>query len=167
MRTISKIQNLLPALRQALVAFASGRRDGINGNAGVEFGIIAPGLIFMMIGTADLGIGIYRKMQVQNAAQAGANYAAARGFSTDAVTAAVVKATTFSGVEALPAPNKFCGCPSSTGVASADCETSCPNGSAMGTYVSVSAKGTYNTLLPYPLIPSNFPLTAQAIVRIQ
>jgi hypothetical protein len=124
-------------------------------------------LVLALICTADLGLGIYRKMQVQNAAQAGAEYAATHGFAASGIVSAVQAATAFSGITASPEPTQFCGCASATGVTSATCGSACSGGSIAGTYVSVSSLATYTTLLSYPLLPSSFSLTAQATVRLQ
>jgi hypothetical protein len=129
--------------------------------------MLAPILVVMGVCTVDLGAGIYRKMQVQNAAQAGAQYAVAHGFSASSISAAVTNATTLSGVSANPAPSQACGCPTTSGVTSATCNTTCPDGSVTGTYVTVGSQATYNTILAYPLIPNSFAFAAQAMVRIQ
>jgi Flp pilus assembly protein TadG len=144
-----------------------GRDDGIRGVVAIEFAIVAIVLVVLMVCTVDLGMGFYRKMQVQNAAQAGAQYAAARGFAESSITNAVTAASSFSGISASPAPTQFCGCPSNTGVTSVSCSATCTGGSAPGNYVSVSAQGTYTTILSYPLIPNAFILTSQSTVRIQ
>jgi Flp pilus assembly protein TadG len=133
----------------------------------IEFGLIAPILALGIIGTTDLGLGIYRKMQVQAAAQAGADYAASHGFALGGVTAAVQDATSLSGIEAQPAPLQFCGCASATGIAPATCETTCPGGARAGAYVSVAARATYTTIIPYPLFPPSFELAAQSTVRLR
>ena len=122
----------------------------------------------LLVFAIDLGVGFYRKMQVENAAQAGAQYAAVNGFNASAVSSAVLSATNFSGITASPAPSQFCGCPSSTGVTiAASCSSACSGGSAAGTYVAVSAQGTYSPLFSYPGIPSSYNFTAQATVRVQ
>lgn len=141
--------------------------DGVRGASAIEFAIIAPVIILMAIGVIDLGMGFYRKMQVESAAQAGAQYAMVHGSDTSSITTAVVSATSFSGVTATPTPSQFCGCASSIGIISAACNTPCSSGSTPGIYVTVFAQGTYATLLPYPGIPSDFNLTAQSTVRIQ
>jgi len=155
------------AMRQSLHRFAGGSEDGSRGVAAIEFAVIVPTLVLMMICTVDLGMGIYRKMQVQNAAQAGAAYAMFHGFAADSISTAVTSATSFSGIAASPAPSQSCGCASNTGVTSATCSSTCSGGSVTGTYVTVSAQGTYNTILPYPMIPNSFTLAAQSTVRIQ
>jgi Flp pilus assembly protein TadG len=155
------------AVRQALCRFISNGEEGIRGVAAIELAIIAPVLLLFLICTLDLGIGIYRNMQVQNAAQAGAQYAIVHGFKVSSISSAVTNATSFTGISADPAPNQFCGCAASTGVTAAVCGSKCPAGPTAATYVTVSARGTYNTLFPYPVIPNSFTFVAQPTVRIQ
>jgi len=126
--------------------FITNRDEGIRGIAAVEFAMVASSLVLMMICVADVGTGFYRRMQVQNAAQSGAQYAMLHGYSSSSITSAVTAATSFAGISAAPAPTQFCGCPSSSGIttaspASPPCST-CADGSAAGTYVLVSAQGT-------------------------
>ena len=103
------------------------------------------------------------------AAQAGAEYAMLNGFSTSAISGAVTG--TFPTITANPAPTQFCGCPSQSGVTTASVVSPpcslCADGSKAGTYVSVSAQGTYTTLINYPVIPNSFTFAAQSTVRIQ
>jgi Flp pilus assembly protein TadG len=150
-----------------LRALLSARHEAIAGTASIELAIIAPVLVLALICTFDLGFGIYRSMQVESAAQAGAEYAIARGYSVDGVTKAVANATSFTGVAANPAPFQFCGCASAAGVTSVTCGQSCPDGTAAGTYVTVSAQGIYNTFLPYPMFPNTYTFAAQSTVRTQ
>ena len=157
---------LFTVLSGSLRPFMSGSASGTGGTIAIEFAIIGPALVLMMACTVDLGMGIYRKMQVQNAAQAGAEYAIAHGF-TSSIVNAVTNATSFSGIAASPAPSQFCGCPSSSGVTAITCNSTCSSGAVAGTYVTVSAQGTYDTILSYPLIPSSFLFAAQSTVRIQ
>ena len=83
---------------ERLRRFFSADRAAIAGVASVELAIIAPVLVGALICTTDLGLGIYRSMQVEAAAQAGAEYAIARGFTADGVTSAVASATSFGSV---------------------------------------------------------------------
>ena len=131
------------------------------------FALIAPILALGIIGTTDLGTGIYRKMQVQAAAQAGADYAATHGFSADSVKAAVNVATSLAAIEAQPAPREYCGCASAAGIVGSACGSTCPGGALAGSYVTVATRTSYKTIIPYPLFPSSFELTAQSTVRIR
>ena len=54
-----------------------GRKDGIAGTALIEFTLFAPLLVVMSIYTMDFGLFFFRQMQVQNAAQAGVDWAMA------------------------------------------------------------------------------------------
>ncbi len=155
------------ALRAAARDFLGGRDRGIQGVAAIEFAVITPTLVLALICASDLGLGIYRHMQVQNAAQFGAEYAVAHGFDASAISAAVSAASNFPSLSVSPPPSQFCGCPTSGGVTIADCASSCPSGSSPGTYVTVSTQGTYKTILSYPSIPNSFTFSNQATVRIQ
>jgi Flp pilus assembly protein TadG len=138
-----------------------------RGMAAIELALIAPILALGIIGTTDLGIGIYRKMQVQAAAQAGVDYAASHGFVADGVAAAIRAATSLSGIEAQPEPLQYCGCASATGIVGSSCTSTCDGGARAGTYVTVATRTSYKTIIPYPLFPSSFELTAQSTVRIR
>ena len=155
-----------------LCRFLSNRGEGVRGLAAIEFAGIAMMLVMMAVGTADVGVGFFRKMQVQNAAQAGASYAMAHEFNAASVTrivSAVQAATNFSGVEAAPLPYLFDGCPSTTGVISADASSKCPDGTASGAYVRISARGVYRTIVPLAAIgmPVSFTFTASSTVRVR
>ncbi len=138
-----------------------------DGNAAIEAALIAPVLAVMLVGIADFGMAVYRKMQVQHAAQAGAEYAMVHGFDSAAITSAVTGATAFTGVAATPAPAQSCGCASGTTVTAAACGSTCAGGSAAGTYVTVSSHGAYTTILPYPGFPASLTFDAASVVRIQ
>lgn len=141
------------------------RRDR-RGNAAMELALLASPLMMLAVGTTDYGLGVYRQMEVQNAAQAGAEYALKHGFSTSAITAAVTGATPLS-VSASPAPAQSCGCPSGATITSATCGSTCGDGFPAGTYVTVAAQATYSTIIPYPGIPSTYTLAASSTVRIK
>ena len=142
-------------------------RHSEEGLSGIEFAMIAPVLILAFIATADFGLAIYAKMEVENAAQAGTQYASVHGYTSDTVSSAVISATSLSGLTASPAPTEFCGCPSTSGVSTATCGTYCANGAYAGTYVSASATNTYSTIVAYPGIPSSYTFQSTSTVRIK
>src|SRR5438093_7316294 len=115
----------------------------VNGNAAVEFGLVAPILMGLLIPVADLGIAFSEEIQVQQAAQAGAQYALLHGYDSTAITSAVTNGTVLSGVSASPAPTQSCGCPTGTAITSATCGSTCSNGETAGSYVFVNAQATY------------------------
>jgi Flp pilus assembly protein TadG len=153
------------ASRARVVGWAFARQAG--GAAAIEFAIVVPMLILTMICIVDFGVGYYRKMQVQDAAQIGAQYAMRHGFDTTAIQNAIASATSFAGITASPAPTEYCGCPSTSGVAAVSCTATCDGGATPGTYMTVSAQGTYTTIMSYPLIDSSFTFSARSTVRLQ
>src|SRR2546429_175313 len=146
---ISKIT----AIRQAIRRFMVGE-DGIAGAAMIEFTLFAPLLVVMSIYTTDFGLLMYRQMQVQNAAQAGANWAISNRIFNDArIRAAVTNATTYTDIS-VSSVIEECGCPSSTGVnvtLTPYTGGSCPvcGGSVGGLYVTVQTQATWNSFTRY------------------
>jgi Flp pilus assembly protein TadG len=58
----------------------AGRNEGIAGVAGVEFAFFATILTLLAVSALEFGMGFYRKMQVYDAAQAGAAYVIKNGY---------------------------------------------------------------------------------------
>ena len=160
-------------LRQAIRAFLVGE-DGNAGSALIEFTLLAPLLVIMGVYTMDFGFVFYRQMQVQNAAQAGVDWAMANHvFNAAGVIAAVNSATNYGGITVSTGyPIEQCGCPSSTGVTFTDntAPTPCPTcgGAVGGLYVTVQTQATWNSFIQYGLFSSAAStLTAQATARLQ
>src|SRR5436190_15162474 len=102
-------------------------QDGVGA---IEFAFVAGILSMLLLGICDFGLGFWEKMQVANAARAGAEYAVKSGYDSTNIQTAVTNSTNLSGVQASPAPAQTCGCPDAvTGVSASTCGASCPNGS--------------------------------------
>lgn len=138
----------------------------------IELALVLPLIAGMIVPLADLGMGAYTKMQVQNAAQAGADYALKTGgFNSTNISNAVTNATGLTGVSATPAPSESCACVGGTpatitNTTAPPCSTGCASGNE-GVYVTVNAQASYSPLFPYPAIPSSITFNATSIVRIQ
>jgi Flp pilus assembly protein TadG len=158
------------AIRQTIRRFIAGE-DGITGTALIEFTLFAPLLVVMSIYTMDFGLYFYRQMQVQNAAQAGVDWAIAnRIFNHDVITAAVTNATNYADITLPTDPILRCGCPSSTGVTFTPIASPCPVcGTAVGgRYVTVQTQATWNSFIRYGLFSSaTRTITSQATARVQ
>lgn len=137
-----------------------------SGAAAVEFAVIVPVLTLMVIAIADIGLAVYRKIQVEDAAQAGAEWAIRNGFDANAISTAVASATN-APITASPSPVQFCGCATGSSVSSATCGTTCPGGAKAGTYATVWAQLTYNTTLNYTVLPTTYNFNVQSMVRLQ
>jgi Flp pilus assembly protein TadG len=155
MRALNRARRRLAALL--------GARDG---NAALEFSIAAPVLAAVFVPLIDIGMAVYQKMQVQDAAQAGAQYAMAHGWDSSAIQSAVTAATALS-VTVSPSPSRTCGCPDGSSVSAATCGSTCPDGQTAGIYVTVGAQATYTPLLPYPTMGTSVTLSATSTARIQ
>lgn len=158
-RTRDRLLNALPGYVRAAA------RD-TRGVAAIEFGLMIPLLSLMVVSVTDIGLAVYRKMQVEDAAQAGAQYAIAHGFDASGISSAVTSATNSTAITASPGPVQFCGCPTSAGVSTVSCGTVCTGGVQAGTYTTVSAQATYYTLINYQVI-ANYTYNAQSTARLQ
>jgi Flp pilus assembly protein TadG len=138
-----------------------------HGNAAVEFALATPILIGLLVPVADLGMAFSQQIKVQQAAQAGAQYALLHGYDNSKISNAVTAATTLASVSAAPAPTTSYGCPTGTAIAAATIGSTCANGETAGSYVFVNAQSAYTPTLPYSVLGSGLTLTAQAAVRVQ
>ena len=154
--------------------------DGIAGTGLVEFAVIAPVMVVLCVPILDFGTVFFRQIEVQHAAQAGAQFAIDNGFTASAITSAVQNAAPIT-ISASPAPVESCGCPSNSGVSqlhTGPCTSgdTCVGSVVKGTYVTVSARATYNPLAVLRassifggtyFATSTYTLTSTATVRIE
>jgi Flp pilus assembly protein TadG len=142
----------------------------VGGTAALEFALATPVLLGLLTPVADLGIALSHRIQVQQAAQAGAQYAAMHPWNSNSPTQianAVTAASALPGITAIPAPTQMCGCPTGSAVKPAQCASTCANGETAGYYVSVNAQSTYMSTLPYSMLGKSLKLAAQSTVRIR
>jgi Flp pilus assembly protein TadG len=137
-----------------------------DGSAAVEFALLAPMLILILVGLADVSQLISQTMQVRAAAQAGADWAQRHGWDQTRVQAAVTTATTLKSVAATPAPTRMRACVSG-GQITETTAANCAPGVAAGEFVNVAATAPFKGLLPWPGIVLPKTLSATALVRVQ
>ena len=142
-------------------------RGPFKGAVAVEFALIVPMLFLLFTALLDLGFAAYESMQVQAAAEAGAQYAMKHSWDAAAISAIVVAATSSGTISASPAPAQFCACPSAGGLTQIVCTRTCAGGVLPGQYAQVSAQLTHSTILPYPGLPHPLVLHGRATVRLQ
>ena len=134
------------------------------GSAIIEFGLAFPVLMLLLVGTADFGRIFYTYVTVANAAHTGAEYGATSAPKTNDSAgisqAALNDSTDLTGVTITSQP--VCQCSDGSPVNCAT--TSC---SPLRYYVSVKAVKAFQTLIPYPGIPSSTNVTAVAVIRAQ
>lgn len=72
---------------------AKGLAPSIGGAAAVEFALILPVLLIVLIGLIDYGFAMFNKMELRSAARAGAQYALGDSTDTSSITQTVVDAS--------------------------------------------------------------------------
>ncbi len=168
-------------------------RDARSGAAAVEFALVAPFLLGLMVPLADLGAYIYDYMEIQLAAQAGGEYAARHGWDPTGIQNAILAAapnlhlqlvdnnfTAPGNSDVLPAPftpasAQFCGCASGTTIS--QITQPCPNprptctgtGVQSGVYYTIGAQTFYHTIsgFKYPFLADGQVIQGWSIVRVQ
>lgn len=135
------------------------------GVAAIEFAIIAPVLLVLIMSVIELGLATRDSLRAQAAAAEGGYYAMKNGFDPGKIALAIVNGTGASGLSASPAPALFCGCPSATGIAVTACDATCGDGMAARKYVQVNASLARTSVLDVQLgLPTV--IIRQSIVRL-
>jgi Flp pilus assembly protein TadG len=141
-----------------------------RGAAAVEFAILAPLLLFLLGSLADLGISLRCQGLLAGTVASGAQYAFDTG---SAVSAASVKqmvqgSSSLTGVSAtITGPALYCVIGTPAKLAPAIAGQTCSDGTAPGTYLTISATYLYRQLLPSQSSFMNPALTEAASVRLQ
>ena len=144
-----------------------------RGVSAVEFGLAAPVFLAALSPLIDLGLAFSQQIRVNQAVEAGAQYAAVNQYNSGTWATNVQNAIT--NATSLPVTptvgSETCGCPNATNTAisnvgSPPCTQTCTDGTIAGYYVTISATATYTSVMPYPII-NNPTLSSQAVVRIQ
>ncbi len=155
-----------------------------RGVALIEFAVVMPVLVLLLLPLVDLGLGFYVKTQLMTAAEAGTQYAFVNGWSGTSTTtqtnilSAVNSATGLGSMSATPAPALACGCADGTTItysspgsafspSACSALTACASGASPGAYVTVSTQVTYRPVFTYLIFSGSSTLTASSTVRIQ
>ena len=162
--------SVLVSRRERIGAVLKRLLSARDGASVVEFAVSAPLLLGLLVPVVDLGMALAQRQQVQQAVQAGAQYASFHPWHSNApneIADAVRAAGSMTGLTVTPAPYQVCGCPNGNAVTMATCGTTCANGLTAGYYVVVGAQVPYTPVLPYSALPSQVTLTGQSTVRIR
>ena len=150
----------------------------------IEFAVVMPILVLLLLPLVDLGLGFYVKTQLMTAAEAGAQWAFVNGWNGTSTTtqtsilSAVSNATGLGAVSASPAPVLACGCADGTNITYSSpgsafspsaCSglTACASGQKPGAYVTVSTQVSYKPVFTYLIFSGTATLSASSTVRIQ
>ena len=119
-----------------------GRGSGLRAIAAVEFALIAPILLLVLIGGADIGCKVWARSVLVNAVAQGAYYAFLAGptVSASTVVSFVENAAQISGVTAtVSGPTVYCTSTDPASLTAAPKSGNCADGSSPGTYLLITA----------------------------
>jgi Flp pilus assembly protein TadG len=143
-----------------------------SGASLVEFAVFAPLFAFLLVGLIEIGRFMFFSILAANAARAGAQYGAqdlTTAFDTSGITNAALQDGQSLSNWTAPgggiAVQQLCVV---NGAAPQPCATSGTAGPPQNTiyYVKVQVTGVFGTLLNYPGIPTNIPISGSSMMRI-
>ena len=136
----------------------------------VEFGLMLPFLLLLLLGVIDLGRAYYLSIEVSNAAYAGALYGTQNATDTTGMkAAALADVPDLSSGSSAMTSTAYAGCECSDGThATSPCPStppSCTSPAFLLNYVQVKTSYTYKPLFSWPGIPSSMTLQGSAWLR--
>lgn len=144
--------------------FAQLRGDR-SGAAATEFALLFPLLALLLAGIIDFSRLISQRMQVQAAAQAGADYAIRHGWNGPAIAGTIAR-TSPNAIAADPAPRLVSACLSGTEIVETVTAT-CSSGLFTGKYVLATARASFTPLMPWPGLVVPDTIVGTALTRVQ
>jgi Flp pilus assembly protein TadG len=135
-----------------------------SGSVAVSTALVAPLLILMISGVADLGRATYDATSLAGAVRAGAQYALRSSNDDAGIKQAVKAASTLAGETVTVTTQQFCECPNGS---STNCSVSTCGTAVMRKFVRVSATAPFSKIMTSSAIVVPSSLSAQAVVRTQ
>ncbi len=122
-------------------------RSGRRAIAAVEFALVVPVLLVVLIGGTDLGLKVWAKGALANAVGQGAYYAFLAGPSvTASAVQSFVQAAAPGTTATVSGPTAECTATAPTELVAAPTSGNCSDGTKPGTYLTISATKTAATL---------------------
>lgn len=138
-----------------------------SGQSLIEFALLMPMFILIMVGATDFARFAYASIEISNAARAGVQYGA-QSYITALDSAGMQQAAINDGpdVSALQATaTNFCKCTDGTSITCANSDTTCLAPARVIQYVRVNTTATLNPLFNYPGLPKSLTLNGQTSMR--
>lgn len=137
-------------------------RADLSGVSAVEFALIAPVLLVMVLGMADLGRYYFSKMEVMGAVRAGAQYVILHGYdgsasATTAVTSVIQNATSAGSGIAVDGVSQVCICSDGANPSPNTCAGTCNAGETLWEYAQISASYSFTPMFWPDWIMGSFP----------
>lgn len=149
-----------------------------SGQSLVEFALLTPILVLLVLGVVEMGRYAYLSIVLGNSAEAGAMYGAQSiPQSSDPTGIQNAALNDFQNGQSLPGltvtSSTACGCDSGGTMTSAGCNTTTnPTAGTCGTghwivTVQVTASATFSSLFTYPGIPPSLTVTRMVTMRVK
>jgi Flp pilus assembly protein TadG len=135
-----------------------------RGAVAVEFALVTPILLLILLHVVDLGMAFHEKMETEVAARAGFQYALFDKDDATGIRNAVTSATDLPPEELTVNVTSFCQCADGS---AATCGDVCTAGDFPGTYVQVSVTKDFSAVLSLYGLPSEFEIDGTAVGRVQ
>jgi Flp pilus assembly protein TadG len=136
-----------------------------SGTSLIELALVLPVLAFLLLGLIEVGRYAYYAIVAANAARAGVQYGAQgpqQAYDTTGMQSAAIQDA--MGLSSLTAKAwELC---SQSGSTPAQCATGTAPAPGNVYYVKVQVTGTFKSLIGYPGIPTNIPVSGSAIMRV-
>ncbi len=133
-----------------------------SGNAIVEFALIVPVLLIMILGLVDAGRAIGANARLGNGVTAGLRYALTDSYATAEITQAALNGSRYVSGDVTVATQRFCECPDGSAVA---CSGTCTAGFKR-IYVEVAMTRTQDTLFSYPVIGNSVTVSRTSSLQV-
>ncbi len=133
-----------------------------QGNAAIEFALILPVLFLLLSGVVNFGLILANKNQLNGVVSAGMLYAFGNSSIPSAVQNAMTASTNLSPLTV--SATTFCECMNGS---NPGCSNTCPDGSTVGTYVTVTAQSQVTLIALDFILPSPFVTSAQGTIRVK
>lgn len=129
------------------------------GTAAVEFALITPVLLIIIMGLVDFGLAMFKKMELTGAVRSGAQLAMMDSSNTTVIKDAVVDASGNSITSSDVSTTSFCECADESTVV---CGETCGDGSSNRTFMTITASQSFSGLF----LTSAISITGTITVRV-
>lgn len=136
-------------------------RDGVGA---VEFALMLPILVALMVAIADFGLAVNEKMRLTSAARAGAQVAYKASGDLSGVVAAVQMASGLNADNISVTSQKTCACLDGSAVA---CTGTCSDGNSVRAYVTVSVSEQWSPVIVSTVMSGPVTMTGTAVLRVK
>jgi hypothetical protein len=135
----------------------------------VEFALVVPLLVLLLIGAVEIGRAAYYAIAVVNAARSAVQYGA-RNPSTAGDTAGIKQAALndfpMLSLDNVTPDLSRCECPNGNPIPCPGEVTNCPGDDRFISYLKVNTQMQIMPLVGFPGLPPSFTFTGEAIMRI-